>query len=561
MVVLFCAPGSVITNNHFIARTRDALGAINLVDDFPFQTDYTGTVVAGNTITTEGDSYIRLAIGSGPTCWSPWQPFHTLNHGGQVLDNMIGPGTFGYGIALSGVKDWKALGNVIMPGARFEGNLGNCLYNAPPMAFLAEWDDRHRTIDSELQPEFVRGEAQWLIGSDPGRGERLIYEEGQIEWRADNPGAWVKGGRWHLSPEGELVLLDEASGKVGWRSGPAASAAAEPVLKFGLNGKVVITAKSGELWSPTSYLDSALEAYASQPAPPARIQSADAAPTSANKDAAGHASLTMSSQQPFLQLKDKDGNTLYSTSYTFERGFGMRGGEWIAIAPVGLRGVAGGGAGKAPAVPSKPAGYSPDPNAPPVPARPAHLGGKSYGHGFNKLGGFRELAHELHQAWNDSAAPPPVPPRPRSTQTSPQPSSGWPPPPGSLAPSTPPTPTCPASTVQRPAFLLLSNATHQLIFHSSPSPAHPKPEHVHWTSPLPDASLVRATSLSLQGDGNLVLYCEWAQGGNGVLWASGTNGGEHEADKIALRGAGEGGEAARVELVGKSGKVVWTTRA
>lgn len=62
-IVVFCAPGSTITDNTIVAKGRDLLGAINMVDDFPFDRDFTNTRVIGNVIRSEGDAFIRLAIG------------------------------------------------------------------------------------------------------------------------------------------------------------------------------------------------------------------------------------------------------------------------------------------------------------------------------------------------------------------------------------------------------------------------------------------------------------------------------------------------------------------
>ena len=57
----FCAPGTLVTNNTIIARTRNCLGAINLVDAFPFKGDYRNTRIVNNHIRTEG-AFIHLAM-------------------------------------------------------------------------------------------------------------------------------------------------------------------------------------------------------------------------------------------------------------------------------------------------------------------------------------------------------------------------------------------------------------------------------------------------------------------------------------------------------------------
>jgi hypothetical protein len=54
-----------IIGNKIISRNRDLLGAINLVDEFPFACDFTNTRVLANEISTEGDAFIHLGIGIG----------------------------------------------------------------------------------------------------------------------------------------------------------------------------------------------------------------------------------------------------------------------------------------------------------------------------------------------------------------------------------------------------------------------------------------------------------------------------------------------------------------
>lgn len=46
------------------------LGAINLVDEFPFSCDFTNTRVIANEIFTEGDAFIHLGIGIGSAYFS-----------------------------------------------------------------------------------------------------------------------------------------------------------------------------------------------------------------------------------------------------------------------------------------------------------------------------------------------------------------------------------------------------------------------------------------------------------------------------------------------------------
>lgn len=379
-----------ITNNTIIARSRDLLGGINMrvlasqlrfklaltlfdrVDDFPFDRDYSNTRVVANTIRTEG-AYIKLAIGyvvplflpsryqlprsCGPTCWSPWNPSHKINFGGSASHNILGPGTMGYGIALSGTKDWTALGNVVLPGTSFSGNTAKTPLNAPPMPFLIEWSDRARTVDCEVQQEFVEGEANWLIGIESGVGEKLRYEGGQLSLGGGEEAPKVAGGAWEIN-EGRFCLKEEgAGGRIVWASGAATKAMA---LRFARDGRLALTTKNGEvIWDPTAYLRPFLETMSTlQPLKP-----------SARPDLEQHPSLMLSCMAPFLSLSDSAGNVQFSASYDYAAGeWALLAGQWIAIAPLSLRGST---FLSPPPIPSRP--FSAPPISPRHPPQPTFL--------------------------------------------------------------------------------------------------------------------------------------------------------------------------------------------
>ncbi|KAK4700491.1 hypothetical protein P7C70_g5756, partial [Phenoliferia sp. Uapishka_3] len=141
------------------------------------------------------------------------------------------------------------------------------------------------------------------------------------------------------------------------------------------------------------------------------------------------------------------------------------------------------------------------PGPPPLPtsSRPHH---------FTSF--IKDLASDINDLRNTSNAPPAVPPR-LSRPTSP----------------------CPS----KPTFLFLNPVTAQLVLHSSPSPAHPLPEHIHWIAPPQPSDNIENTWFVFQGDGNGVLY---AKSGDNVFvpWATMTNG-EKPPCKIVLKGVGE----------------------
>ncbi|GAA6024696.1 hypothetical protein JCM10207_009222 [Rhodosporidiobolus poonsookiae] len=558
-IVVFCAPGSVVTDNTIIARERNLLGAINMVDDFPFDRDFTDTRVVGNRIRTEG-AFIRLAIGCGPTSWNPWGPHHTLNYGAQVLHNYIGPGQFGYGISASGTKNFTIQGNSLLPGTRFAGATHRfypATINAPPTAFVAQWSDRGRVVDCHLQPDFVEGEVQWLIGIEPEVGDKLEYEAGQVRLdvrgmsRAGEGGIAMKGLRWEVGRRGELLarkvdgadkfgMGEYGKGRVVWTSGNAEGTKEvdEPQLDFNLDGSLTLRSHGGTgdvLWSPTSYLFSSASpsdedsASPKEPTPPEQWRS--------------RPKLILQTRQPYLQLRDKKDNLVFSTSYRWNNqdGWGLGGGKWIAVAPEGSRGRE---------VPEGESYDAPSAAPPPVPQRPSQQGGEEHKHAHGGFGRFvRDLGSTLQQHGVDLPAQ--LVGQSFPNFTNPYPTSpaarGGPPP-------IPPRPGSGPDAAAKPTYLYLDPHTCQLILHSSPSgPAHPQPEFTHWVAPPAPVEGAKDPWVSFQGDGNLVLYTSV-----GAVWASGTNGGEeHGAEWIVLDGRGERGP--RVEMWSKKGERVWTS--
>ncbi|SCV69866.1 BQ2448_1260 [Microbotryum intermedium] len=547
-IVVFCAPGSITSDNTIIARTRDLLGAINMVDDFPYNRDFSNTRVVGNTIRTEG-AYIRLAIGCGPTCWSPWQTFHQINYGGYVQNNYFGPGRMGYGVALSGTKDWTVLGNVVLPDTKFVGDVAKASGNAPPCPFLVQWEDRQRTINSDLQDGFLHGEAVYLIGIEDGASEFYKFEGGQV--RLDSKGVSqmgeggivVKGGRLEVQPGGELVVRKvqvghEHEGTVGqgavlWSSGAPSSPHHDPVLSFDLEGVLSVRAEGGNgdvVWNPASYLKSHLDRLASLPPlktkPPPETP-ADPYVPNPNKWA-GHPSFLLRGKQPFLQVRTKDENVLFSTSYEHltAENWSMQDGKWIAVAPPHLRGTQPSAADAS----GQDAGMCAAPPA--IPPRPD----QSHAHDHHPFRAFvKDLASDLVQASHSHSnaypsGPPAIPPRPDSTLTRPD---------GPV----------------KPLFLFLNPVTAQLTLHSSSSPSHPEPEYIHWIAPQhPVEGCVDMCWVGFQYDGNLVIYAKRGEQVT-VPWASGTN-----ADKMVLRGYGDPHGPA-LELLDAKGKMIWTSRS
>ncbi|KAK4054094.1 hypothetical protein OIV83_001119 [Microbotryomycetes sp. JL201] len=579
-IVVFCAPGTTVTNNTIIAKTRDLLGAINMVDDFPFAQDFTNTRVTGNVIKTEGDAFIRLGIGCGPTCWSPWQPGHTLNFGGYVLDNYIGPGNLAYGIALSGVRNFTVQGNAVVPGTQFTGNMDKVLWNAPPMPFLRQWADRNRVQDCEVQSDFVEGEASYLIGADPGFGERIIFNGGQLKMDVSGKtvsgdgGVKLKGARWEVSRRGELLLREikedvlrapMGTGKVLWSSGGQDQDVEHPILRFDAQGGLSIKSNGGDgqvLWDATSYLRPFLDKISSQA--PLRPK------PEKEPNWPGHPSAIFANKAPFLEIKSSDDDLLYSTSYEYgpNDNWSLHSGHWIAIAPQALRGFVPHNQGVASLSLDEfitPGGRPLGEQQPPVDPEQHHFAQpppppqqhQHRGHGLSSF--VRDLGSSLQKNFdafgNDNVGsggghynpypghaprpdqcpvPPPIPARPPHLSSS------------SSNPA-----------LNQPTFLFLNPKTAQLQLHSSACPTHPEPSLIHWQTPaepVPENEFEQAW-FSMQVDSNAVLYVKKPNGELWVPWASHT-GGQDLRLKLKAKDEKDG---PGLELINKQGDKVWSS--
>ncbi|KAM0789630.1 hypothetical protein ACM66B_000434 [Microbotryomycetes sp. NB124-2] len=589
-IVVFCAPGTTVTDNTIVAKTRDLLGAINMVDDFPFAQDFTNTRVTGNVIKTEGDAFIRLGIGCGPTCWSPWQPGHTMNYGGHVLDNFIGPGTLGYGIALSGVRDFTVQGNAILPNTQFTGNMDKVLWNAPPMPFLKQWADRNRVQDCKIQPDFVEGEASYLIGADPGFGDRIVYNGGQLNMGVDGKtvsgdgGVKLRSARWEVSRRGELLLREihgdvmqapMGTGKVLWSSGGQDQDVEQPVLHFDTEGDLSIKSHSGAgqvLWDATSYLRPYLDRMSSLA--PLREKPAK------EPNWPGHPAAIFSNKAPFLEIKSKDDDLLYSTSYEYgpNDNWSLHSGHWIAIAPQALRGFVPHGQDDSGGFQSlndfvTPGGRPFNEQPPPIDPRQHHFAqqqqqqGHRTGHGLSSF--VRDLGSSLQKnldAFNHGSSG-----GGNGTNSSPYPGHSAPTPTRlDQCPAPPPIPARPphllnsssssSSSPPQPVFLFLNPKTAQIQLHNSSSPTHPEPQNILWqvpSNPIPSDSqeFNGEAWLSMQVDSNLVLYVKKMNGELWVPWASHTGGQEL---KLRFKASDDQGGAG-LELVNKQGDKVWTS--
>jgi len=170
-IVVFGAPGSVISNNTIRAETRTLLGGINMVDSQLYDGKYTRTVVSDNIIDASG-AVIRIGLGMGPQVWSclPSNSTEGPVTGGTVTGNTLRGDHMQYGFVADGVADWTVTGNIDQakhsgkPSVDCDGRLASA-----PAGFLYN----PARAQGVFQPEFVPGQldlALWAIVSPrPGQ--------------------------------------------------------------------------------------------------------------------------------------------------------------------------------------------------------------------------------------------------------------------------------------------------------------------------------------------------------------------------------------------------------
>lgn len=221
--------------------------------------------------------------------------------------------------------------------------------------------------------------------------------------------------------DGALQFREKEHGKkVGkclWSSGVGKGTNdKETFLEFTQN-ELTIKSKGQTLWNPTSYLKSHFDTL--------------------------EGAVLFSNDRPFVTVASPNGDVIFATHYEFKRGFELKGGNFISIAPKDVRGVEGGG------------NEGRTPRGPPIPPRPHHL---------TSL-----LKKKIEQITNSMQE--------TSLRT---------------------------ESTTKPTFLFLNSLTAQLILHSSPSPTHPEVDSIHWTS-SPGLICESSWLVFQPGDGNLVL--------------------------------------------------------
>ncbi|KAL7420164.1 hypothetical protein Q5752_005130 [Cryptotrichosporon argae] len=161
-IVIYCSPGTTVADNTISARKSSAMAGILMVDQTPFDGDYSGLVVKGNTIDAKSRT-IRVGVGIGAAVWS--DDTETILSGGSVLSNALKGQYMGFGIAAAGLDKWKIKDN--WSEARHQGKRSARCFDDPinpdPTAFLYH----AMSVDnSELQANFEDHEFAYIACID-----------------------------------------------------------------------------------------------------------------------------------------------------------------------------------------------------------------------------------------------------------------------------------------------------------------------------------------------------------------------------------------------------------
>ena len=292
-IVVFGAPFTVVRNNIIIAKSRVLLGGINMVDYGPYSGDYTGTTVMDNTIWAQS-AFIKTAIAIGPAVWGG--DVTNYNRNGIVRSNTVQGDNMGYGIILSGARNFTVLDN--MSTAKYSGAFTSNCYtpnNAPPMPFL-----KSPRADGNFQPNFVLGRAQYVICIEPGLSGTYTYQMGQLNLYS-NQEINLQNASFTLQNDGNLVLYQ--AGSVIWQSNTCCHDCSNEQcrLTFDSAGHLVIYQNTTTLasWPPVY------------------------------NETLGSSSIRISNSTPYLTFIDGSDNIVWATSYDFYPSFHINNGSFI----------------------------------------------------------------------------------------------------------------------------------------------------------------------------------------------------------------------------------------
>lgn len=196
-LVLFGGPGSIIEDNHIIARTRIASAGITLVDFGPYDGNFSGSIVRRNTIDAR-NATIGVGVAMGPRTWQCMNPQDLVNvtlWNATVTENTLRGDHMQYGYAVDGVKNWTVTGNIDdakhLQGAEELPN--DCRtedsYLSPPAGFQIN----RNTSSGVFQDEFEDANIEFLIANVIGmRATKCIPSGDQDSINHELTGAFAK---------------------------------------------------------------------------------------------------------------------------------------------------------------------------------------------------------------------------------------------------------------------------------------------------------------------------------------------------------------------------------
>ena len=152
-IVIFQAPGSLVANNTIRSETRIMFYGISMVDYGPYDGDFRGTRVIGNTLEATG-ALMRHGIdmGTSVVC-SPAEEIVEINYGAVVNDNILRGNYMGYGFVVRGAADWTVMGNQDFSNHLAPEIENDMCFDSPvdlPGGF--QFDPAH--VEGEFQSEF-----------------------------------------------------------------------------------------------------------------------------------------------------------------------------------------------------------------------------------------------------------------------------------------------------------------------------------------------------------------------------------------------------------------------
>jgi len=193
-IVIFQSPGSLVRNNTIWIENNTCLGGINLVDYDPFSGNYTDVMVRENTIiggyanvrpsinpqyanNTE-NAIIKIGLAVGLRVWFGDKWGNAAAFGGAVIGNKLSGG-FGFGMAISGIKDFTIANNTLFGNSSFIGAKGpNCTTNdvvPPAVDFVI---DTTASVDSSISGVYKAHGITALLCVTPPRGGGDVWPVG-----------------------------------------------------------------------------------------------------------------------------------------------------------------------------------------------------------------------------------------------------------------------------------------------------------------------------------------------------------------------------------------------